>query len=94
LQTLRLPASDRDSEQDQAGRRRREGLRGKAALELTIETLENLDESDIVVVVTGNGLKGIRPAVQAAGKASLIDPNSEIIRRMKDAIAPTSLETG
>ncbi len=43
-----------------------------------------------MVVVTGNGLKDIHAAVKAAGKALLIEPNIENIRRMKDAIASKS----
>lgn len=51
---------------------------------------ENLVDHDdeIVVVVTGNGLKDIHAAVRAAGKASLIEPNLETMRRMKDITAP------
>ena len=43
-------------------------------------------DEDIVVVVTGNGLKDIHAAVKAAGEASLIEPKLEIIRHMKDRI--------
>jgi threonine synthase len=43
----------------------------------------NHDE-DIVVVVTGNGLKDIHAAVKAAGQASLIEPNLDSIRRLKE----------
>ena len=42
-------------------------------------------DEDIVVVVTGNGLKDIHAAVKAAGKASLIEPNLETLRRMKES---------
>jgi threonine synthase len=51
-------------------------------------------EEEIVIVVTGNGLKDIHSAVKAAGKASVIEPNLEIIRRMKDAIASKSPSSG
>lgn len=44
-------------------------------------------DEDIVVVVTGNGLKDIQSAVRAGGKASVIKPNLETLRRMKDRTA-------
>jgi threonine synthase len=48
---------------------------------------ENLvdHEEEIVVVVTGNGLKDIHSAVKATGKASLIEPNLDAIRHMSDS---------
>lgn len=69
------------------------GATGYAGLAKAIrEDLVDHDEV-IVVVVTGNGLKDIHAAVKAAGKASLIDPKFEVIRRMKDSIAPSSLDS-
>ena len=56
------------------------GATGYAGLAKAVrENLVGLDE-DIVVVVTGNGLKDIHAAVQAAGKASVIEPKLENIR--------------
>jgi threonine synthase len=64
------------------------GATGYAGLVKAIrENLVDPDE-DVVVVITGNGLKDIHAAVKAAGKASLIDPNLETIRSMKDGTAP------
>jgi threonine synthase len=63
------------------------GATGYAGLVKAVrENLVDRDE-DIVVVVTGNGLKDIHAAVRAAGKASLIEPNLETIRRIKDGTA-------
>jgi threonine synthase len=63
------------------------GATGYAGLAKAIrENLVDPDE-DIVVVVTGNGLKDIHAAVKAAGKASLIEPNLETLRRMKESAA-------
>jgi threonine synthase len=45
-------------------------------------------DEEIVVVVTGNGLKDIHAAVKAAGKASVIEPNFEALRSVKDGLAP------
>jgi len=49
---------------------------------------ENLVDRDerIVVVVTGNGLKDIASAMKATGKASLIEPTFEAVRR--EAVNP------
>jgi threonine synthase len=59
------------------------GATGYAGLVKAVrENLVNHDE-DIVVIVTGNGLKDIHAAVKAAGQASLIEPNLDSIRRMK-----------
>ncbi len=59
------------------------GATGYAGLVKAVrENLVNHGE-DIVVVVTGNGLKDIHAAVKAAGQASLIEPNLDSIRRMK-----------
>jgi threonine synthase len=59
------------------------GATGYAGLVKAVqENLVNHDE-DIVVVVTGNGLKDIHAAVKAAGQASLIEPNLDSVRRMK-----------
>lgn len=38
-------------------------------------------EESVVVVVTGNGLKDIRSAVQAAGEAQTIDPTLDAVKR-------------
>ena len=63
------------------------GATGYAGLVKAVrENLVDRDE-DIVVVVTGNGLKDIHAAVKAAGKASLIEPNLETLRRIKDSNA-------
>jgi threonine synthase len=60
------------------------GATGYAGLAKAIrENLVDHDEN-IVVVVTGNGLKDIHAAVKAAGKASLIEPNLDAIRHLKD----------
>jgi len=63
------------------------GATGYAGLAKAVR--ENLVdyEEEIVVVVTGNGLKDIHAAVKAAGKASLIEPNLDAIRHMKDGTA-------
>ena len=63
------------------------GATGYAGLAKAVR--ENLvdHEEEIVVVVTGNGLKDIHAAVKAAGKASLIEPNLDAIRHMKDGTA-------
>ena len=64
------------------------GATGHAGLVKAIrENLVDHDET-VVVVVTGNGLKDVHAAVKAAGKASLIEPNLESIRRIKDSTAP------
>ena len=42
-------------------------------------------EEEIVVVVTGNGLKDIHSAVKAAGKASVIEPKLGAVRGTKDS---------
>jgi threonine synthase len=64
------------------------GATGYAGLVKAIrENLVDHDET-VVVVVTGNGLKDVHAAVKAAGKASLIEPNLESIRRIKDSTAP------
>jgi len=56
------------------------GATGYAGLAKAVrENLVDQDE-DIVVLVTGNGLKDIHAAVKAAGKASVIEPNLENIR--------------
>jgi len=69
------------------------GATGYAGLAKAIrENLVDHDEA-VVVVVTGNGLKDIHAAVKAAGKASLIEPNLESIRRIKDSTARYSHET-
>jgi len=61
------------------------GATGYAGLAKAVR--ENLvdHEEEIVVVVTGNGLKDIHSAVKAAGKASLIEPNLDAIRHMSDS---------
>ena len=56
------------------------GATGYAGLaKAVLENLVDQDE-DIVVLVTGNGLKDIHAAVKAAGKASVIEPKLENIR--------------
>ena len=57
------------------------GATGYAGLAKAVR--ENLVDRDerIVVVVTGNGLKDISSAMKATGKASLIEPTIEAVRR-------------
>ena len=57
------------------------GATGYAGLAKAVR--ENLVDRDerIVVVVTGNGLKDISSAIKATGKASLIEPTIEAVRR-------------
>jgi len=57
------------------------GATGYAGLAKAVgESLVDRDER-IVVVVTGNGLKDISSAMKATGKASLIEPTLEAVRR-------------
>jgi len=63
------------------------GAMGYAGLVKAIRENTVHHDEHIVVVVTGNGLKDIHAAVRAAGKASLIDPNLDAIRRMRDGAA-------
>jgi threonine synthase len=46
------------------------------------------DQERIVVIVTGNGLKDVRAAMQAAGEATVIEPSLEAVRRALGASAP------
>ena len=43
-------------------------------------------EEDIVVVITGNGLKDISSAMKAAGNARLIEPTVEVLRRERKSL--------
>jgi threonine synthase len=64
------------------------GATGYAGIAKAVrENLVDHDE-EIVVIVTGNGLKDIHAAVKAAGEASLVEPNLEIIRHMKNRTVP------
>ena len=57
------------------------GATGYAGLAKAVrDDLVGKDE-EIVVVVTGNGLKDISSAMKAVGKASLIEPTLEAVRR-------------
>ena len=59
------------------------GATGYAGLAKAVrEKLVDRDEQ-IVVVVTGNGLKDVSSAMKAAGKASLIEPTLEAIRHVR-----------
>jgi threonine synthase len=58
------------------------GATGYAGLVKAVrDNLVDQDE-DIVVVITGNGLKDVPSAVKAAGKASLIEPTIEAVRQV------------
>jgi threonine synthase len=60
------------------------GATGYAGLVKAIrENLVDHDE-EIVVLVTGNGLKDIQSALRAAGKATQIEPNLDVVRSMKN----------
>jgi threonine synthase len=62
------------------------GATGYAGLvKATRENAIDHDE-EIVVVVTGNGLKDINSAIRAVGKISPIEPNLEVIRSMKNQV--------
>jgi threonine synthase len=64
------------------------GATGFAGLAKAVrEKLIDRDER-IVVVVTGNGLKDIASAMKATGKASLIEPTLEAVRREDANAAP------
>ena len=57
------------------------GATGYAGLVRAVhENLVDRDEQ-IVVVVTGNGLKDVSSAKKAAGEASVIEPTLETVRR-------------
>ena len=57
------------------------GATGYAGLAKAVrEGLVDRDE-ELVVVVTGNGLKDVGSAIEAAGKAPLIEPNLEALRQ-------------
>ena len=51
---------------------------------------DNLVDRDerIVVVITGNGLKDVSSAMKAAGKATLIEPTLEALRRTQRELVP------
>jgi len=51
---------------------------------------DNLVDRDerIVVVITGNGLKDVSSAMKAAGKATLIEPTLEALRRAQRELVP------
>jgi threonine synthase len=67
------------------------GATGYAGLlNATRKGIIDLDE-EIVVVVTGNGLKDVPSAVKAVGKAPLIEPTLEAVRRMMDRIGRRGL---
>lgn len=51
------------------------------------DNLVDRDE-DIVVVITGNGLKDVPSAMKAAGKASLIEPTVEAVRQVRSGTIP------
>jgi len=64
------------------------GVTGYAGLAKTVrDNLVDRDEQ-VVVVVTGNGLKDISSAMKATGKASLIEPTLEAVRRVGANVAP------
>jgi threonine synthase len=64
------------------------GATGYAGLAKAVrDKLVDPDEQ-IVVVVTGNGLKDVSSAMKAAGKASLIEPTVEAVRRVKAELVP------
>ena len=57
------------------------GATGYAGLTKAVQgNLVDRDEP-IVVVITGNGLKDVSSAMKAAGKAALIEPTLEAVRR-------------
>jgi len=65
------------------------GATGYAGLvKATRENAIDHDE-EIVVVVTGNGLKDINSAIRATGKISPIEPSLEVIRNMKNQVIRT-----
>ena len=64
------------------------GVTGYAGLVKAVrDSLVDRDEQ-IVVVVTGNGLKDISSATKAAGKASLIEPTLEAVRHVSVGATP------
>jgi threonine synthase len=59
------------------------GATGYAGLVKAVrDNLVDRDE-DIVVVITGNGLKDVPSAMKAAGKASLIEPTIQAVRQVR-----------
>ena len=64
------------------------GATGYAGLVRAVrDGLVSRDEQ-VVAVVTGNGLKDISSAMKAAGKASLIEPTLEALRRVQREFVP------
>ena len=64
------------------------GATGYAGLVKAVrESLVDPDE-EIVVLVTGNGLKDIGAAVRAAGKAQLVEPTLDAVRSSISSIRP------
>jgi threonine synthase len=64
------------------------GATGHAGLVKAVrENLIGRDEQ-VVVVITGNGLKDVSSAMKAAGEATLIEPTLEALRRERIGSVP------
>jgi threonine synthase len=59
------------------------GATGYAGLVKTVRQDVVDPDEEIVVVITGNGLKDVNAAVKAAGKAPMIEPKLDALREMK-----------